>query len=182
MKKYFLIVSVVTACLLFAGTAAATFYIGPELGQFKPKFEYDVLGGIRFEGNSAFRWGAKVGVKFLMFAIEGNYLSSTHDLNPAPWVDNGTTISYLGVNGKIFIPILMVQPYLMAGYGSYTVDVEGVEKDSNGAYNGGGGVEVILGKIHLFGEARYHKVTVRIRGADLEAKGWGLTFGANVHF
>jgi hypothetical protein len=181
MKKYFVMISLLTACLFFAGTAAASFYIGPELGQFKPKFEYDILGGIRFEGNSAFQWGAKAGIKLLMFAIEGNYLSSSHSLNPALWGDKGLSISYLGINGKIFFPILVVQPYATAGYGYYTVGKEGGEKDSNGAYNFGGGIEVVLGKIHLFGETRYHRVTVQISRSDLVAKGWGLTFGANFH-
>jgi len=181
MKKYFVTMSLLTACLLFAGTAAASFYIGPELGKFKPKFEYDILGGIRFEGSSAFQWVAKAGIKLLMFAIEGNYLSSSHSLTPALWGDRGLNISYLGVNGKIYFPILVVQPYVTAGYGYYTVEKEGSEKDSNGGYNFGGGVEIALGKIHLFGEARYHQVTVQIGDADLVAKGWGLTFGANFH-
>lgn len=181
MKRYFVAMSIVAASLVFAGTAAASFYIGPELGQFKPKFEYDVLGGIKFEGNSAFQWGAKAGIKFLMFAIEGNYLSSSHNLSPDLWGDRGLNISYLGVNGKVFFPILVVQPYVTVGYGYYTVEIEEGEKDSKGGYNFGGGVEVALGKIHLFGEARYHRVTVLIGSADLVAKGWGLTFGANMH-
>ncbi len=182
MKKFCAVMSVATACLLFAGTAGATFYIGPEMGQFKPKFEYDVMGGIRFQGNSAFQWGARAGIKLMMFAVEANYLTSLHNLNPAPWVDDGTRISYLGVNGKIYIPILIVQPYVTVGYGYYTVDVKGVEKDSSGSYNYGGGVELVLGKIHLFGEARYHRASVVIWSAGLVAKGWGLTFGANFHF
>jgi opacity protein-like surface antigen len=90
-------------------------------------------------------------------------------------------VTYWGINGKLFLPIPIVQPYVMGGYGTYSVNIDTIGKDSNRGYNLGIGVEVKLGKLGIFAEGRYHKVKVDIEG-ELNMSNYTLTFGALYDF
>jgi hypothetical protein len=185
MKKPLVVLSAVALGLLLAGNAAAStgFYFGPEFGWAGPKFSYTNLD---FEGNSAMLIGARAGFKFLFFAVEGNYLTSSHELsstnNAFLWEGNKTHIQTLGINGKLFIPFPVIHPYISGGWGSYTVDIDDVGKETNGGYNIGGGLELGLGKISLFAEGKYHWVKVDIKGSDLDVSYWAATFGFLINF
>lgn len=185
MKKPLVVLSVVAMGLLLAGNAAAStgFYLGPEFGWAGPSFSYTNLD---FKGNSAFLIGARAGFKILFFAVEGSYLTQSHDLisdeNAFLWEGNKTRLQTLGINGKLFIPFPLIHPYITGGWGSYTVDIDDVGKGTNGGYNIGAGLELGLGKMSLFAEGKYHMVTVDIKGSDLDVSYWAATFGFHINF
>ena len=192
MKKYLATLVLTMAVLILTGNAIASpgFYIGVEAGTSTPKFTLTGVSGIDFKGNRSLLYGAKVGFKFLFMAIEGNVLTGSHDIprRPGPvmppeYILEGKTVgvTYWGINGKLFLPIPIVQPYVMGGYGTYSVNIDTIGKDSNRGYNLGIGVEVKLGKLGLFAEGRYHKVKVDIEG-ELNMSNYTLTFGALYDF
>jgi len=90
VKKQGLTTILLTACLFFAGTATASLSIGPELGKFKPRFAHDILGRTRFEGNSAFQWGAK-SVKRVSARVQYEWEhSESTERNPSLFSDRET--------------------------------------------------------------------------------------------
>lgn len=186
MKKGLIVLVLAVAFMLLAGNAIASlgFYLGVEGGSSAPNFSLKNLD-VKFEGTTSFLYGAKAGFKFLMFAVEGSFLTASHDITSKelvfPWEGNSADFSYWGINGKFFIPFPIVHPYIIGGYGSYTVDIKTVSKDSNRGYNLGVGLEVKLGKLGIFAEGKYHHVTVNIDG-DLSASNYTLAFGALYDF
>ena len=192
MKKYLTALALITTFFLMTGNAVASpgFYIGLEAGPSAPKFSLKNVSGVEFKGSRSLLYGAKVGFKFLFLAVEGNLLTSSHDIprRPVPvmppeyiWEGKTVGVTYWGINGKLFLPIPIVQPYVMGGYGNYSVNIDTIGKDSNRGYNLGVGVEVKLGKLGLFAEGRYHKVKVDIEG-ELDMSNYTLTFGALYDF
>lgn len=181
-----MVLGLTAAFLLSGGNAIASpgFYIALEAGSSAPNF---LLKNpqVDFEGMTSFLYGVKVGLKFLMFAVEGNFLTASHNItsNEAafPWEGDGVGFTYWGINGKLFIPLLIVHPYIMGGYGNYSININDIGKDSNKGYNLGVGLEVKLGKLGVFAEGRYHKVTVTI-DRDLDMSNYTLTFGALYDF
>jgi hypothetical protein len=186
MRKHLMVVGLTAAFLLSGGNAIASpgFYIGLEAGSSAPNFSLK-NPQVNFEGTTSFLYGAKVGLKFLMFAVEGNVLTASHNIisteQAFPWEGNGVGFTYWGINGKLFIPLLIVHPYIMGGYGTYSIDINDISKDSNKGYNLGVGLEVKLGKLGVFAEGRYHKVTVTI-DRDLDMSNYTLTFGVLYDF
>lgn len=183
MKKLVVILACASAVVFLSGRATASpgFYIGVEAGSSAPNFTLKSLTDVDFEGERSFMFGAKAGIKFLFFAVEGNVLTSSHDITSIagiPWESTGVGFTYWGINGKLFLPIPIVQPYFVAGYGNYSVHIDNVGKGSNDGYNVGGGVQVNIGKLGIFGEGRYHNVGVFVRGVgELDISNFTITVG-----
>lgn len=173
--------------LLFAAVAAAPaqaqFYLGVRGGVSSQNAQMDE---IKFDKNSAFLYGAQVGLKFLGLAVEGQFYRADHNLlgeNPAMIeVEQEMSYYYLGVSGKLGISLAIVYPYVTVGYGTYSVDLKNLGKKSDAAFNAGAGIELTLGKIGIFGELRYTDFDLDVDAMDWDFGGVDLHFGLNFHF
>jgi len=164
---------------------AGLIYLGLQGGISRQKAGFS---DIKFNTDTSFLYGAKAGVKFMMFAVELNYFQAAHNLDSTDisvpmWRDRKVDYSYLGVNLRWIFPILVVQPYLTAGYGYYAVDIHDIDKDHNGGFNLGAGVELMLGKkFSLSAEGKYHHVTLDIDAKSFKVGDFSLTGGINIYF
>jgi opacity protein-like surface antigen len=174
-------------CVILASGASAQsgFFIGVQGGwsMQKPSLEE-----VKFDSDSTFLYGARVGVRFMMFAIEANYFQAAHnlvvkELAALNWDGVDVDYNYLGINARVYIPLILVHPYFTVGYGSYSAKLKDIGKDSNRGINLGLGVELHLGdKFSLMAEGKYHKVKVNIEGEDLNLKNYTLSGGFNIYF
>lgn len=163
--------------------AQAGFYIGVRGG----RSSQDVKAGeIKFDQDSAFLYGGQVGFKFLSFAVEGQFYRADHNLSTSDSrflkPSQGMDYYYLGVNGKLGIPLVVVFPYITVGYGTYSVDLDDLGDDSKTAFNVGAGAEVNLGKIGLFAELRYTDFSLDIESEEWDFGGLDIHAGINIHF
>jgi len=158
--------------------ANAQFYLGIRGGMSNQDAK---AGEIEFDQNSAFLYGAQAGIKFLFLAVEGQFYRADHDLMGEN-IEQQMNYYYLGVNGKLGIPLPVVYPYITVGYGSYSVDLGGLGKDTDTAFNVGGGVELTFGKIGIFGELRYSDFSVEFESLTWDLGGLDLHLGLNIHF
>ena len=186
MKKAVAGIVLALSVLCLVPKAQAGFiYLGLQGGISKQKAGFS---DIKFNSDTAFLYGIKAGVKFMMFAAELNYFQAAHNLNSndisAPmWQGRKVDTSYLGANLRWIFPILVVQPYLTAGYGFYTADIHDIDKDQNGGFNVGAGVELMLGeKFSLSAEGKYHHVTLDITTESFKVGDFSLTGGFNIYF
>ncbi len=186
MKKH--IVLLVFAAFFLAGQAYAQsgFYLALDGGMSSQQLS---LEEIDFDRNTTFVYGFRAGFKVLFFAIEGQYFQASHNLTLAEFPDIGwderkVGYNYLGVNGKLFLPIPIIAPYLMFGYGYYTADVKDIDKDKDSSWNVGIGVQLKLHKhFALSGDARYHNSTnYVIDEEEVKIKSYTLTAGLNFYF
>jgi opacity protein-like surface antigen len=163
--------------------AQAGFYIGVRGG----RSSQDVQGGdIKFDQDSSFLYGGQVGFKLLSFAVEGQFYRAGHDLITA---DSRFTKAsqildyhYLGVSGKLGFPLVVVFPYITVGYGTYSVSLDEIGKDSRTAFNIGAGAELSLGKIAVFAELRYTDFSLEIENQNWDFGGLDIHAGLNIHF
>jgi len=164
---------------------AGFIYFGLQGGLSMQKAKFS---DITFNADTSFLYGIKAGVKIMMFAVELNYFQAAHNLDPNDisvpmWQDRKVDYSYLGANVRWIFPILVVQPYLTAGYGFYTADIHDIDKDRNGGFNVGAGVELMLGeKFSLSAEGKYHHVTLDITTESFKVGDFSLTGGFNIYF
>lgn len=186
MKPRFLRFLLTAALLLVASTlpAWAGFYIGIQSGLSNQDVS---VGKTHFEKDSAFLYGAQVGLRFLSLAIEGQFFRADHSLlsdDPQLVIYDGRGMDYyyLGVNAKIGLPLLIVYPYLTGGYGRYSASIEQIGKKSDLSFNIGIGAELTLGKIGLFAELKYIDFTVEISSLSWDFGGMNLHCGLNYHF
>lgn len=184
LPRFFLVMAF---CVVLAtGAAAKTgLFIGVQGGWSMQK---PSLGEVSFDSDSSFLYGARIGVKVLMFAVEANYFRTSHDLvleGSTPLDGDGVDAgyNYLGVNARVYIPLILLHPYLTVGYGSYSAKLEDIGKDSNRGFNLGLGVELNLGdKLSLIAQGQYHQVKMEIGGEDLKLKNYTLSGGFNIYF
>jgi len=186
MKKITTVIGLVLFVLcLVPKTQAGFIYLGLQGGLSMQKAKFS---DITFNTDASFLYGAKAGVKFMMLAVELNYFQAAHNLDPKDisvpmWRDRKVDYSYLGANVRWIFPILVVQPYLTAGYGFYTADIHDIDKDQNGGFNIGAGVELMLGeKFSLSAEGKYHHVTLDITTESFKVGDFSLTGGFNIYF
>lgn len=171
--------------LVTGASAKSGVFIGIQGGwsMQKPSLEE-----VNFDSDSTFMYGARVGVKFMMLAIEANYFQAAHNLVVEElvafnWDGVEVAYHYLGINARIYIPLVVVHPYFTVGYGSYSANLKDIGKDSNRGINVGLGVEVQLGeKFSLIAEGKYHNVKVDIEESELELKNYTLSGGFNIYF
>jgi hypothetical protein len=170
--------------LVFASVPAnAQFYLGVRGGLSNQNVKVDQ---IQFDKNSAFLYGAQVGIKFLGLAVEGQFYRADHNLlagtDAAAEIEQEMDYYYLGVSGKLGISLAIVYPYVTVGYGTYSVNLKGLGKKSDAAFSVGAGAEVTLGKIGIFGELRYADFGLDIDSQSWDFGGVDLHFGLNIHF
>jgi opacity protein-like surface antigen len=185
-RVFRLFVLMVFSVILVTGAAAKSgFFIGVQGGwsMQKPSFEE-----VKFDSDSSFLYGARIGVKFMMFAIEANFFQAAHnlvvkELVAFDWDGVEVDYNYLGINARVYIPLILVHPYFTVGYGSYSANLKDIGKDSNRGINVGVGVEVQLGdKFSLMAEGKYHNVKVDIQESEMELKNYTLSGGFNIYF
>ncbi len=146
------------------------------------------LDEVEFNSDRTFLYGARVGVKFMMLAVELNYFQAAHNLKVKElltfdWHDREIDYNYLGLNLRVYIPLVLVHPYFTAGYGNYSADIKDIGKDKNRGINVGIGVELHLGdKFSLMAEGKYHRVEVDIEDSDLKLDNYTLSGGFNIYF
>jgi hypothetical protein len=146
------------------------------------------LRDIEFNRNTAFLYGARVGIRLLTFVVEVNFYQAAHNIDPSDivnvnWDTRKINYSYLGLNVRLFLPFPIVNPYITLGYGTYTADIEDIDKDKSGGLNGGLGLEVFLGKkFSLLGEARFNYGKFDIEDEELTIKDFTFHIGINFYF
>jgi opacity protein-like surface antigen len=185
-KVYRFFILIAFSFILVTGLSAKSgFFIGVQGGwsMQKPNLEE-----VKFESDSSFLYGARIGVKFMMFALEANYFQAAHNLVAEElvafdWGGVEVDYNYLGINLRVYIPLIVVHPYVTVGYGSYSANLKDIAKDSNRGFNLGLGVEVQLGDtFSLMAEGKYHNVKVNIEESELGLKNYTLSGGFNIYF
>ena len=186
-RRAFRFFVLVVFCVILASgaTAKSGFFIGVQGGwsMQKPSFEE-----VKFNSDSSFLYGARVGVKFMMFAVEANFFQAAHNLVVKELVGlhfDGVEVdyNYLGINARVYIPLILVHPYFTVGYGWYSANLKDIGKDSNRGINLGIGVELQLGdKFSLMAEGKYHNVKVDIDESEWGLKNYTLSGGFNIYF
>ena len=184
MKKILFRLMICGVFLMAAASvpADAQFYLGVRGGLSNQNAK---AGELKFDRNSTFLYGAQAGIKFLGLAVEGQFYRADHNLLAETFpadVEQEMDYYYLGVSGKLGISLAIIYPYVTVGYGTYSVDLKGLGKKSDGAFNVGAGAELTLGKVGIFGELRYTDFSVEIESLEWDFGGLDLHFGLNIHF
>jgi opacity protein-like surface antigen len=186
-KKVFqmFVLTALSALIVSSANAQGGFFIGLQGGWSSQK---PGLDDVEFNSNTTFLYGARVGVKFMMVAVELNYFQAAHNLEVKElltfdWNDRDIDYNYLGLNVRVYIPLILVQPYFTAGYGNYSANIKDIGKDKNRGINVGIGVELGLGdKFSLMAEGKYHRVELDIEETDLKLNNYTLSGGFNFYF
>jgi hypothetical protein len=185
-KKTVVCVLSLFVCLGLASKswAQAGIYIGVHAGvdTQKPK-----ITGIDFNSDTSFLYGVRAGIQILMLAVEVNYSQAAHNLSLnenllSDWNNRKVDYSYLGVNLKFIFSLPILHPYLTAGYGSYSANIQDLENKRNGGYNFGAGVELKLGRVALLAEGKYNHVNLDIQNNSLSLGDFTLVGGLNFYF
>jgi opacity protein-like surface antigen len=143
--------------------------------------------GLEFNSDTRWVYGVRAGFKLLFLGVEGQYFQVAHHLQvkniPHSWQDRQVDFSYLGAALKAYFSLLILHPYLSVGYGYYSAEVQGVDKDRKTGLNFGAGLELSLGeRLSLQAEARYHRPSFDIEKADFSLGDFVLTAGLNINF
>ena len=196
MKKI-IVSGLVLACLLLfaSGLYAQKPYVGILVGYSaqSPKIPGSIA---EFDTDSSIFYGARVGLKVMMFSVEGIYFRAAHELileqmGDLEWGEiNDMDYSYIGVNAKFFpisvpLPLGAIRIFGSAGYGSYTTNFKDLTngKDTNGGFNFGGGLELKLSKISFLLEGKYHaRSKFTIDDEELELGKFFINGGINLYF
>jgi hypothetical protein len=179
------------AVVMILGLAAArpafsqSIYLGA-YGGFSsqtPQFQ-----NIQFSTDTTFVYGVRAGVRLLTFALELTYFQAAHNIvvgggSLIDWNGKVNDYSYLGANAKLFFPLLFIQPYITAGYGYYTTDIQTIDKARDGGFNFGAGIELKFGsKFGLSAEGRWHNVNVSFQDIAFSVGDFTLCGGFNFYF
>ena len=141
-----------------------------------------------FNKDATYLLGARAGLKVFMFALEVNYFQAAHnldikDIGALDWGDAKVDYHYLGLNLKFFFPILVLKPYLTAGYGYYTADIQSLGKDTEKGFNLGAGLELNLGNTFaLMAEGKYHHAKLNIEDNELGFDNFTFCGGITLYF
>jgi opacity protein-like surface antigen len=165
--------------------AKTGFFLGVQAGYSaqNPSFK-----NLEFNKDTTYLLGARAGLKFAMIALEVNYFQAAHnldieDITALNWGDKEIDYSYLGLNLKFFFPILIFKPYLTAGYGFYTVDINMIDKDTERGFNIGAGLELNLGStLALVAEGKYHHAKLDIEDDELKIDDFTFSGGITLYF
>ena len=187
MKRTIALLALVAALALAAPDArAGIVYFGIEGGVSRQKAS---VSGIHFDTDTSFLYGARAGVRILSFAVEVEYFQAAHNLFTSgfgvpAFNDRHVDYSHLGVNARwVLLPLPVIHPYLIVGYGSYGADVDGLGTGHNGGFNVGAGVELMLGRsFSLLAEGRYHHVSLDIDAQTMKLGNFTLAGGMNFYF
>jgi opacity protein-like surface antigen len=180
----------VAAVFLFIALAGTGFsQVGIYLGAFGgTSAQSPSAENTQFDTDTTFVYGLRAGVRVLMLGLELSYFQAAHNIQVGSgplinWDGQVNDYSFIGVNAKIFFPLLILYPYLTAGYGYYTADIHAIDKDNEGGFNFGAGLEIKLGRrFGLAAEGRYQKVNIDIQSVHLGLGGFTLSGGFNFYF
>ena len=184
VKKYFLMAFCLAVLMaISAAPGRADFYVGAQAGLSNENVK---VGQVKFDEDSAFLYGGQVGFRLSSFAIEGQFYRAQHDLqtdsmNPSE-ASQHLDYYFLGVNGKLGLPLAIAYPYFTVGVGTYHVSLRDVGKKSDLSYSVGAGAEFTLGKVGIFGELRYVDFKVDLDNRSWDMGGLNLHLGLNFHF
>lgn len=189
MKKI-MISGLVLAFLLVSasGLQAQKLYIGAQVGYSSQSPTLPDLQTLEFNKVDSFFYGGRLGLKFMMFAVEANYIRSDYTFDQTvtgviDWDGEELQYQFIGVNAKLFpFSIAMFKPYVTAGYGVYLAEIKNIGDDNKGGYNVGAGIELKISKIALVVEGKYRYGKVNIEGEDLELGNFTLSGGINIYF
>jgi len=187
MKRKTLSILIILPLLVLAAYSPARggIYLGLQGGFSAQK---PSLKDVEFNTDTTYLYGFRGGVRFMMMGLELNYFQAAHNLELADivgfdWEGRDIDYSFVGLNFKYFFPLMVVQPYITAGYGYYTADIKDIDKDRDRGYNLGVGVELVLGKkFSLLAEGRYHLVDFEIDDRKLEVGDFTFSGGFNIYF
>jgi opacity protein-like surface antigen len=176
------------AALLAVLSVPAFSQIGITLGAFGgTSVQTPSALSFEFDTDTTFVYGLRAGLRILMFGVELNYFQAAHNIlvggaGLADWDEKINDYSYVGINGKVYFPILMLQPFVTAGYGYYTADIQNIDKDNDGGLNIGAGLDLRLGKrFSLTAEGRWQKIVVSIQDIQLSLGDWTFWAGFQIH-
>ena len=186
MKRKIVLLGILIVCLFGSGNlfGDGMFFIGIQGGWSQQSID---IRDVEFDKNTAFLYGARVGIRILTFVVEGNFYQAAHNIEASNivnlWDTRKINTNYLGVNVRLFLPFPIVNPYLTLGYGTYTADIKDIGKDKRGGWNAGLGLEAFLGKkLSLLGEARYNTGNFEIETEEINIKNFTFHFGINFYF
>jgi opacity protein-like surface antigen len=186
MRKKSILVLIFLLCFVFAsgGFARTGLYLGIQGGYSAQK---PSLKDVEFNTDTTFVYGLRAGIRVLMIGVEASYFQAAHNLDPADilsldWGEREIDYNFLGLNLKYFFPLIFLNPYITAGYGYYTADIDEIDKDKNGGYNLGLGLELNLGRLSLTAEGKYHHVKLEIEEMDLKIGDFTLVGGLSFYF
>jgi hypothetical protein len=186
MKRYLIAASAVVLLGVSAvnGYSQAGIYLGGFGGISVQKPSFD---DVHFDTNTTFLYGVRAGVQVLMFALEFNYYRAGHNVEMADfflfnWDGMANDTSYVGGNLRMMFPLVVFRPFLALGYGYYTADIKNIDKDTEGGFNFGAGLEVKFGKLSIIGEGKYNRVEVNLSDLKVSLGQFTFTAGLNVYF
>ncbi|MCP2520380.1 porin family protein [Candidatus Aminicenantes bacterium AC-335-B20] len=184
MRKFFLIIVFPIFVFLISTPAWSNIiYLGVQSGISlqKPSFS-----DIEFNTDTTFLMGLNGGFRLGGFGFELNYFQAAHNLEPVDiltfdWGKRELDFSYLGGYFKIGIPFPLIFPYATIGYGYYTANLEGIDKEKKGGLSIGAGVEISFGKLGIKGEGKYHKVGINFEERKFDFKNFTFIVGLNFY-
>ncbi|MBN1272168.1 MAG: outer membrane beta-barrel protein [Candidatus Aminicenantes bacterium] len=178
------------ALTLFLGVAvvwaSSGVFIGV-LGGFsaqKPSLE-----NVEFSYDTTFLFGLRAGIRLWRITLEGSYFQAAHNLLPKDlltfqWGEREVEYSYIGLTLKYdFFSVAVFHAYAALGFGYYTADIHDIDRDSEGGYNLGVGVELTLGEnFALMAEGKFHHVRVSIKELDFGIGNFSICGGLSYYF
>jgi len=186
MKNKLFVASFLIVSLFGSGNlhGDGLFFIGLQGGWSQQNID---VRDVEFDRDTAFLYGARLGIRILTFVVEGNFYQAAHNIGLSDfgdlWESRQIDYNYLGVNLRFFLPFPFVNPYLTLGYGTYAADIKDIGKDKKGGWNAGLGAEVFLGKkFSLLGEVRYDRGTFEIEAEEVKIKDFTFHIGFNFYF
>lgn len=160
-------------------------FFGPQLGISLPQ---PTLEGVELDADTTFLYGLRAGLKVAVVGLEVNYFQAAHNLDleqiaPFGWNDREVDYNYLGLNLKLFFPIVFVHPYVTVGLGYYTVDLSEIDKDTVRKLNAGIGAEIHIGKkFSLLAEGKYQNLDFDLDNLDFGFQDFTVSGGLNLYF
>lgn len=149
------------------------------------------FGGLPFEikeGVGA-TYGLRLGIRQDHIGVEVGFAHIGRTLTPvaeAPpeIVETAFSLNSLSFNVIYYpLPSATLQPYLTGGYAYYRLNFEAYGEDSNSGFNAGAGLNLLLlRRLSLSLEGRYHWVDLSVEGQPFDAQNWIVTLGLNYHF
>jgi hypothetical protein len=186
MKRKAVLFGILIVCLFGSGNlfGDGMFFVGIQGGWSQQNID---IGDIEFDRDTAFLYGARAGIRILTFVVEGNFYQAAHNIGASDienlWDSRKINYNYLGINVRLFLPFPLINPYLTAGYGSYSANIKDLGKDKQGGWNAGLGLEVFLGdKFSLLGEVKYNAGDFEIETEEIKIKNFTFHIGINLYF
>ena len=186
MKRGIVGIGLAALVLVFAlpGFSQVGVYVGGLAGV---SAQSPSVENVEFTTDTTFLYGVRAGIRVLMLGLEVSYFQAAHNIQVGggsliDWSGKVNDYSYLGVNAKLMAKLLFLMPYFTLGYGYYTVDIQSIDRDRDGGFNVGVGLEIKMGRFGLTAEGKYHHVTVDVQNIHLGLGDFTFCGGLNFYF